>query len=103
VADFDQFANADILYARISKLKAYPTMVSGRVLDIRWTNVLAFKSLKLRNARNTRKGLVDESFVLDFGAVPEVDQEPELLAGRFQVVDHLKRVVFPFSRLSRFS
>jgi len=35
----------------------------------------ANRFLKLRNARNTRKGLVDESLVLDLGAVPEVDQE----------------------------
>jgi len=58
-------------------------MDSGRALDVRWTNVLASNSLELRNAR---KGLVDESFVLDLGVVPEVDQEPELLAGRFQVI-----------------
>jgi hypothetical protein len=51
----------------------------------------AFISLKLRNTLNTRKGLVDESLVLNLGVVPEVDQEPELLACRFQVVDHLFR------------
>lgn len=49
--------------------------------------------MKLRNTRNTRKGLVDKSLVLNPGVVSEVDQEPELLAGRFQVVDHLSTVL----------
>jgi len=50
-------------------------MVNGRVLYVRWTNLLAFNSLELRNARSTRKGLVDESLVLDPGVVSEVDRE----------------------------
>ena len=38
---------------------------------------------------NTRKGLIDETFVFHFRIVAKVDQEPKLFAGRFQIIDYL--------------
>mgnify|MGYP003702697595 CR=1 FL=1 len=53
---------------------------------------MTFGFLELRNTRNTRKGLIDEPFVLDLWIVPEVHQQAKLLTGRLQVVDHLSAV-----------
>lgn len=64
----------------------------ARGTSVHWINLLASRLLKLRNTRNARKGLVDEALVFDLGVVAEVDQEPELLASRLQLVDHLRTV-----------
>ena len=61
----------------------------ARGTSVHCINVPASIILKLRNTRNTRKRLIHEPFVLDLSVVPEIHQQSELLAGRFQVADHL--------------
>ena len=69
--------------------------------NIHCINLSTFGFLELRNTRNTRKGSIDEPFVLDLWIVPEVHQQAKLLTGRLQVVDHLSSVFIgqPLDRL----
>jgi hypothetical protein len=50
---------------------------------------LASKRCSLRKTRKTRKGLVDETPVLDLRGVPQGDRQPPWCARRFEAVDHL--------------
>jgi hypothetical protein len=63
--------------------------------------LLVSKRCSLRKTRKTRKGLVDETLVLNLRVVPKVDQQPEWLARRFEVVDHLG-AMFVGKALNRF-
>ena len=67
-------------------------LVNGAVLRVGSKSSLVSGFSQLRNTRNTRNGLGAGALALDPEAVPGGDHEPELPAGRFQVVDRLSAV-----------